>query len=213
MFLLTSFRGALYFSAHAVDNLLFYNPDLSHDLYVYRCVILVVFTSLDQGEVGNVSHPTEDGLEEATAWMTGAKVNYPIGEKTALRIGAKNMTRFVFYSIPNAQILYFRFPDGGHAGQGYTDHNMESLKKLYTGEINSVTTIDGSANYTLDHIKETIGVILHQSQAHTIRILNHKAVLPNDSKKADADHADHIISARIVLDVVKGENITSNVTS
>lgn len=205
--------GSIYFSAHAVDNLLFYNPDLFHDLFVFKCVSVIVFASSDHGKIGNSSLSMENGLEEALGWMIGATTDTPIGQKTSIRIGGKGLMNFALFGIPNVQILYLRLPDGGHSGQGYRAHNMESLKKLYTGEIKSMTAVDGSATYTLDHVKETIAVILHGRRANDIRVLNHKAILPKNELDANADHSDHIISAKIVLDVVKSENITSNVTT
>lgn len=144
--------------------------------------------------------------------MSGAIVDGSMGEKRVIRVGERNVTDFMFYGIPNLQILYFRLPGGTNSGQGYNAHNKESLRKLYTGEIKSMTAIDGSATYTLDQIKETIASILRGRRMNNIQVLNHKADLPVNKNYASFDHADHIITAKIVLDVVRSENITSNVT-
>ena len=65
----------MYFSAHPVDSLLYQNPDLFHDLYVYKCATTVVFTTGDRGVAGNLSMSLERGLEAAYARMAGVSTN------------------------------------------------------------------------------------------------------------------------------------------
>jgi hypothetical protein len=65
----------VYFSAHPVDDILYQNPDLFHDLYVYKCVTTFVFTAGDRGVTGNFSASLELSLEAAYAHMFGVTTN------------------------------------------------------------------------------------------------------------------------------------------
>lgn len=162
--------------------MLFYNPDLFHDLTVFKCATAIVFTSADRGNIDNLSLSTERSLEAALAWMSSAIGDTTIGEKGVIQIGEKSVADFTFNSVPNVHILYFRLPGGEHTGEGYKAHNEQSLKKLYTGEITVMTSTDGVTTYTLDQINEIIAIILHERQMNDIRVLNYKAVLPEEQR-------------------------------
>lgn len=145
--------------------------------------------------------------------MSSAIGDTTIGEKGVIQIGEKSVADFTFNSVPNVHILYLRLPGGEHTGEGYKAHTEQSLKKLYTGEITVMTSADGGTTYTLDQIKEIIAVILHERQMNDVRVLNYKAMLPKNKVFESFDHTDHTITANIVLDVVKSENITANITT
>ena len=53
--------------------MLFQNPDLLHDLYVFKCVTTVVFTADTGGETANDTRvrEIERGLEDAYRFMSG----------------------------------------------------------------------------------------------------------------------------------------------
>lgn len=103
----------------------------------------------------------------------------------------------------NLQIAYLRLPDGGPAGSGYDANGGESLRKLYNGDIKSITTTDGNASYTLESLMELLTEILLESRATEVRVLDFKSGIP-DEEDARSDHADHVVSARLVVDVMKG---------
>ena len=108
-------------------------------------------------------------------------------------------------AISNMQILYLRLPDGSSTGEGYRANSMESLKKLYDQDIESINTTDGSGEYTLDSLKSLIATILHERKANKIAVLDHKATIFDGEN--GSDHADHVVSAQLVVDTIKQENI------
>ncbi|KAF7455645.1 hypothetical protein PtrSN002B_000772 [Pyrenophora tritici-repentis] len=73
--------GSVYFTAHTVDGLLFQNPDLLHDLFVFKCVTTVVFNADTGGEAANESRmlQLERGLEAAYWNMSESSTFYGQG--------------------------------------------------------------------------------------------------------------------------------------
>ncbi|CAO2654276.1 Nn.00g110090.m01.CDS01 [Neocucurbitaria sp. VM-36] len=202
--------GSIYFIAHPADGLLFQNPDLFHDLYVFKCVTTVVFTSGDRGIKGNVSLSLEHGLKKAYSWIAGLPMNEPFWRNTLVRIAGYEIQSWCMKDMPNIQILYLRIPDGPATGQGYAVSDGESLAKLYNSEIASITTTDGNATYTLGELKHLIDTILYQRQANDIGVLDHKASISNVDDIL-SDHADHVTSARIIMDVINNRKIDASV--
>lgn len=74
--LLTANNGSIYFTAHTIDSLLFQNPDVLHDLFVFKCVTIVVFNANTGGEAGNETRgeELEYGLERAYRIMSSASL-------------------------------------------------------------------------------------------------------------------------------------------
>lgn len=204
--------GTVYFVAHAVDVLLYQNPDLFHDLYVFKCITTVVFTS-GSGDNEEFLIPSENGLGHAYLQMAGVPVNpdshFP--NATTVQIGEREIVLWSPQSTPNIRLLYLRLPDGGHTGQGRGINGGESLAKLRSEEVKTITTVDGNATYTLNELKDLIAVILSETKAKDIRMLHHKASLPEDETDADTDHADHTTSTKLVMDVIERDNITANI--
>jgi hypothetical protein len=204
----------VYFSAHPVDGLLYQNPDLLHDLYAFKCVTTIVMTSGDRGLDGKFSRSLERGLQEAYVLMAGVLVDDPMQEEKTVRVGTQDVHSWSLRGVPNIQIIYLRLPDGVPSGQGYDARGGESLTRLYRKEIDSVTSTDGNATYTLRDVKKIIAFILHTRKPNDIRILNHRASMPKDGRHryAPSDHTDHIVSAKLVQGVVSGEKIKANMT-
>jgi hypothetical protein len=202
----------VYFSAHPVDGLLFQNPDLLHDLYVFKCVTTVVFTSGDRGETGDSSLSLERGLQQAYALMADLPVSDPTQEEATVHIGTHDVHSWSLRGMPNIQIIFLRLPDGLPSGQGYDAHAGASLAKLYKKEIDSITSTDGLASYTLRDLKELIAYTLHMRQPNDVRILDHNTTLARAEEHHEYhDHTDHIVSAKLVQTVVTGENIRAKV--
>jgi LmbE family N-acetylglucosaminyl deacetylase len=168
-----------------------------------------VFTSGNRGIGGNYSLSLERGLEEAYALMAGV-VDESTRQEKSIWIGKYWVESWSLNGMPNMQIVYLRLPDSTPSGAGYDVNHGESLKKLYTKEIRSISTTDGNATYTLDLLKDLIATILHERKPNIVRILNHKAPIP-DEHSAIQDHADHVVSAKLVKEVVTKQNIEGTV--
>ena len=113
-------------------------------------------------------------------------------------------------AIPSIQIIYLQLPDGGPDGQGYETTNNTSLEKLYSKEIDSIITMDGSTLYTMETLKDLIFALLEQKAPHGIRVLDYKKPIPEHGE-LEGEHADHIVSSRIVVDVIEQHQIKSKV--
>ncbi|KAF2687851.1 hypothetical protein K458DRAFT_385420 [Lentithecium fluviatile CBS 122367] len=202
--------GSVYFSAHPVDSLLYQNPDLFHDIYVYKCVTTVVFTTGDRGVGGNFSESLERGLEAAYAHMASVPANETPWAETSLQFSRNSVMLRFLRDVPSIQIVYLRLPDGGSDGTGHESSGGDSLKKLYNNDVKSIDTTDGSTFYTLDSLKDLIAAVLKQRAPLNIRVLDFKRSIPEDDE-FDGDHADHAISARLVADVVEQNKIEGEV--
>lgn len=185
-----------------------------HELYVFKCVTAVVMTSGDRGMGSNSSISLERGLQEAYTTMAAVSVDDPTKEETTIRIGTHNVHSWSLRGVPNIQIIFLRLPDGAPNGDGYdTNHGM-SLSKLYHNKIDSISTTDGKATYTMRDLKELIAFILHVRKPNDVRILNHKAKLPDGKRRHEhSDHTDHIVSAKLVQSAITRERIEVTVKS
>ncbi|KAG9389392.1 hypothetical protein A1F94_002285 [Pyrenophora tritici-repentis] len=180
--------GSVYFTAHTVDGLLFQNPDLLHDLFVFKCVTTVVFNADTGGEAANESRmlQLERGLEAAYWNMSGLK---------------------------NAQILYLRLPESStFYGQGYQAYGKETLKKLYSADIPAISSTDGRNRYTVAELKDVVGTILGFRRAKDIRVLDYvDSFSVTDTDDVQLEHADRVASAKIVVDAVREKGIPGTV--
>jgi hypothetical protein len=162
----------------------------------------------------NFSRSLERGLQEAYVLMAGLSIDDSTREETTVRVGTHDMHSWSLQGIPDIQIVYLRLPDGSPSGHGYNARGGESLSKLYHREIDSITSTDGNATYTLRDIKEIIAFILHARKPNDVRILNHKADIPKvQERQVLSDHTDHIVSAKLVQSVVTGEKIKTTLKS
>lgn len=191
--------------------LLYQNPDVFHDMYVFKCTTTVLFTSGDRGMPGNYSRSIERGFEDAYRWM--ASDEYP-GQDTAwnatdVQLNGQVVELRVLKHSPHVHVIYLRLPNGAPDGGGYSASDDDSLKKLYSGHIQSLHATDGSAMYTLDSLKDLISTILKKRAANDIRVLDFKTPLPENGEK-DCEHADHSVSARLVAEVVERDHIKGN---
>jgi hypothetical protein len=210
-------RGAVYFTAHPVDGLLFQNPNLLHDLYVWKCVTTVVMTSGDRGMDSKFSQSLERGLQHSYALMADLTVDNATMENTTVaRVGTHDLHSWSLNGMPSIQLIYLRLPDGAPHGHGYDAYKGESLGRLYKKEIDNITSTDGNATYTLKDLKEIIGFILYERKPSVIHLMNHKVSHPGDQQfpySSQADHSDHLVSAKLVQNVINVEKINATVKS
>jgi hypothetical protein len=127
-----------------------------------------------------------------------------------MQINNYNLTMRFLKNTPQVQILYLRLPDGASDGQGHDLNHSQSLKKLYEGNAESISTIDGKSTYTLHSLTDLIAALLKQYAPRDIRVLDFRSPVPKDGE-FDGEHADHAITARLVVDVVEKEKIVGEV--
>jgi hypothetical protein len=168
----------------------------------------VLFTSGDRGVVGNYSRSIERGLEDAFAFM-GSEQEEPSWTGADVQFNGKVVLLRSLKTWPQVQLVFLRLPDGKPDGLPYRDDG-ESLKQLYDKDISSITATDASATYTLDSLKELLATVMKKREANDIRILRHKEPVTKELE-ANHDHMDHLVSSRLVAEVVNRENITANI--
>ncbi|XP_014555901.1 hypothetical protein COCVIDRAFT_38460 [Bipolaris victoriae FI3] len=210
--------GSIYFTAHTVDSLLFQNPDVLHDLFVFKCVTTVAFNADTGGEARNDTRreELEYGLGRSYEIMSSASLRGGGGSvhnNTTIRLGKHDIAASPLLGLSNVQILFLRLPDSTYYGQGYSAYREQSLKMLYSADISHIVATDGAATYTIRDLKEIIAAILRERRADEIHVLNYLASLSTGQDDYQLEHADRIISAKLVMDVVKEEGIEARVVA
>ncbi|CAE7000046.1 hypothetical protein P3342_001130 [Pyrenophora teres f. teres] len=210
--------GSVYFTAHTVDGLLFQNPDLLRDLFVFKCVTTVVFNADTGGEAANGTRmlQLERGLEAAYWNMSGLASSSSAAAAvtaTTVQIGKYNISASPILGLENAQILYLRLPESStFYGQGYQAYGKETLKKLYSADISAISSTDGRNRYTVTELKDVVATILRFRRAKDIRVLDYAdSFSVTDTDDVQLEHADRVASAKIVVDVVREEGIPGTV--
>ncbi|CAI9629592.1 unnamed protein product [Alternaria burnsii] len=219
--------GSIYFTAHTIDSLLFQNPDLYHDLYVYKCITTVVLTADSGGEAANHTRvlELERGLENAYKFMSDASSGdaddnqslsaltevKTVANDTTIQIGEHTISASPLLGRSNVQIIYLRLPQSEYLGKGYKAYSEESLAKLYNSEIPHISTTDRKVTYTLQHVKDIITTIIRDRRANNIRMLNYFEALSTDEEGDQLDHPDRTVSAKLVMNVMEDVGFNGNV--
>jgi len=177
--------------AHPDDDLFFQSPTLVNEIGSGSCITTLVLTAGDAGVGTTYAQAREQGSDAAYARMGGVSNSYINsygtfgGQKVLIRT-ASNAGRI--------QRIFMRLPDGNVAGGGYQVTNYETLRKLYTGQITKITTIDNSATYTLATLRQAIADIVAARRPSTIRTLNYQVDYDT------GDHSDHLTVARLAAE-------------
>ena len=168
--------------AHQDDDLLFQSSTLVADLQAGRCVTTVYVTAGDGGHVEQYWRERELGPRAAyaeilhvdDAWTT-SNVDVDGRAVAVARLDAD----------PRVQLVSLRLPDGGTDGAGFPSTDDTSLTALYTGAIDSLTTVDGSSSYTLASLRSTLLALMTAVQPTNVNTLDHLGTMH------DGDHPDH----------------------
>jgi hypothetical protein len=160
---------------------------------------------------GTEEVPARKSQQQMLSWLFPNPEN-SVRNDTTIRFGEYDVAASPLLGLSNVQIIYLRLPGSTYYGQGYSAYHEESLKMLYSAEISHITTTDGTATYTIRDLKDVIATILHERRADNIRVLNHLESLSTTEEDAQLEHADRVVSAKLVMDVVKEEEIGANVT-
>ena len=134
-----------------------------------------------------------------------------VANDTTVKVGEHTISASSLLGLSNVQILYLRLPQSEYFGRGYKAYSEESLERLYSADILHITTTDRKATYTVEDLKDIIATILRDRRANDIRVLNYFEILTADEKGDQLDHADRIVSAKLVMDVMKEEGIKGDI--
>ena len=200
-------KVSFYFAAHEDDWQLFMNPTAFED--VTGGAVKTVFVHVTAGDdglgvgSGGRKQPyylaRENGALNAIRFMADA-------DKTPIDNSAGTMT---FNGHPVYRVSYLntigyflRLPDGDASGSGFAGTGFQSLKRLATGDINSLSTIDGSTIYHgWSDLVATVRDILNYERGRALLVQIN--VADTDQRINPQDHSDHLMTAKAALDAVK----------
>jgi len=185
---------ALTIVAHQDDDLLFMNPDLQHDLDAGACVTTVFLTAGDGGMSTGYWQEREVGPRAAYAHMLGLApdTTWQMQNRT---YGGRSLPT-ASLSSGRSTIIYLRLPDGGIQGNGTAGTGNQSLMRLWTGAIPSISALDASQTYTLPQLIDTLAAIVSQVQPQVVRA--------QDARPGQDNHSDHTAGSTIALQALFG---------
>lgn len=163
--------------AHEDDDLLFINPAVSDDIAAGRCVVTLFVTAGDAGRARSYWHRRELGSMAAYAAMAHVPDRWVEG---TLAVAGHSLTRV---QLPNTRItlLFLRLPDK----HGNPQRPLESLQRLWLGQIGTMYTLDSGDAYTRQSLIDTLTGVMNVYQPADIRTLDYAG------RYGDGDHADH----------------------
>jgi len=200
-------KVSFYFAAHEDDWQLFMNPSAFED--VVSGAAKTVFVHLTAGDAGlgvgfgGRKHPfylaRENGAEAAIRFMANA--NSAPAERVVAPM-TFNSHSIYRVSYRNTVGYFLRVPDGHWSGDGYYDTGFESLKRLASGDNETLHAVDGSAIYHgWNDLVATLREIVAYERGNAALIQVN--VAETDARINPQDHSDHLMTAKAALDAVK----------
>ncbi|MFE3447938.1 PIG-L family deacetylase [Nonomuraea sp. NPDC059194] len=174
--------------AHQDDDLLFINPAISGDHDAGACLRVVYLTAGDAGRTDGYVGDREAGVRAAYALMAGAPDTWQRSDVGAVR----------GYSLGGGkiQLLFLGLPDGYPRGRGSRAQGRQSLLKLFRGDLDHITTVDGTARYDERTLVATLRELVERFRPDTVRTLDHQSTRLGFSLTEPVDHSDHAVTAR-----------------
>lgn len=190
--------------AHQDDDVTFLNRDQSADIAAGRCVRVVYITAGDGGESRARWAPREDAAKRAHEVMAGV-ADAPTADGS-LQVQGRTLAHRSLAGAPRIDMVFMRLPEGKPNGPGFERNGGESLARLASGEIATISTVpdaaaDGlasAASYTQSELADTLLGLMEQFRPDKLRVQNYEA-----STGASDDHADHVAGARLAAGAAK----------
>ena len=177
--------------AHEDDDILFMNPNLQAEIAAGMCVRTVYLTAGDDGQKIDYWRLREQGPEAAYAVMASAANTW---QPSILTAGGASLSMQTLASNSRISLVFMRLPDGNLNGQGFASTNYESLQKLYSGNIASISAVDGGNTFTLQQL---VGALHDIIAATKPTIINTQAFSP---ALAGGDHSDHQMTGTLAVE-------------
>jgi len=210
---------SFYVAAHQDDWQLFMNPNAYSDVnssYNTKTVFIYL-TAGDAGDTGRSTTTSyyvarENGANRSVRFM--ADVVSPGTTSTVSDITVNgNSVRKVVYK--NTVSYFLRLPDGGD-GNGFQSTGYQSLKKLYSGAIASITNINGSvtaptASKTYYGWNEVVATLIKIVQIESVGFTQVFANLPDPDTAAGSDNFDHTYTGIAMRDAMAWFPCVTNV--
>jgi len=183
--------------AHQDDDLLFVNPDLDRDLREGRCLRVIYLTAGDAGAGPSYYQSREYGVRQAYAYMAGTWNTWQVVPVTVhgRRLAVHRL--WTMGAEPRVELVFLRLPDGYPKGGGTDTYGRQSLLKLFTGRIDRIHAVDGSASYTLKDLRRTLSALLVGYGADTVRTMDYHNTRLAYGLDTPMDHSDHAVTGRL----------------
>jgi hypothetical protein len=174
--------------AHEDDDLLFMNPDHLTDIQNGDCMRTIYLTAGDAGLGSQYWLGREQGAEAAYDTMAG--LGHPVWIERSVSINDHEYVRMDSpRGNPNITLIFVRLPDGNLRGNGFWTTHYESLYRLETGAITTMTTVDGQSTYTKQDLTDMLTSLMLYYQPDQI-----DAQTPINQSTVQPDHSDHLAS-------------------
>jgi len=198
---------SVFVAAHPDDWQLFMNPNAYEAVAdSNQSVIFLHITAGDAGHAMGYSDYTiarEEGSKRAIRFLVNAAhPDTSVRESGVEEIENINGFPIQTYSYQHTKAYFLRLPDGNFDGNGYPTTNFESVRKIVSGEKQTINAIDQTATYSRDSLIETIKTILMGNHSLDIHIAE------TDSALNPGDHSDHQFSAHLIKEVMKNPEFT-----
>ena len=200
-------KVSFYFAAHEDDWQLFMNPSAFED--VINGASKTVFIHMTAGDAGlglgrgGRKHPfylaRENGAETAIRFMADANDIPAARTVRHMSFNGHSIYRINYRTTVN---YFLRVPDGNPTGTGYERTGFQSLKRLATGDNNTLSAIDGSTEYLgWNDLVSTLRKIMEFERGPAQNVQLNVAEL--DGRLNPDDHSDHLMTAKAALDAAK----------
>src|SRR5665648_767545 len=100
-------------------------------------------------------------------------------------------------AAPAISLVFMRLPDGNRRGTGNRIHDFESLKRLWEGDIPTISAVDGTATYDRESLQRTLTGLMDDFEASTVRTQNWTIEF------GAGDNADHTATALFVREAAQ----------
>ncbi|MGP4031921.1 PIG-L family deacetylase [Pseudarthrobacter sp. 1C304] len=175
--------------AHQDDDLIFQSPMLLSAIRDGLCVRTVYVTAGDANDSEAYWGAREDGVKAAYAHLAGVPDAWSVADAG---IAGHPIPVATLDGAPRLSLAFMRLPDGYRDGRGGSNYGYQSLQKLYTGLITSITAVNGSSSYTLAGLQGTLLALITSYQPDRISTLDFAGTY------GDGDHSDHHTVAYLV---------------
>ncbi len=178
-------RTILQIVAHPDDDLLFFSPDLLHDIQAGNCVRTVYVTVGDAGWSPEYWNRRRHGAQAAYNRMLGQDMTW---DTTRSHVnGGQRITMYSPRGNSRITAISLNLPDGSPRGVGYASSQYTSLQKLLSGQIGTIQSVDQLSSFNEDQLVTALVEVIRYIQPDEVRTFSTRS----DSIELH-DHSDHL---------------------